>query len=258
MASPIEIHTRKDVDLSGSLVVVGAPSIGFVGSITSRFLIQQLGLERVGGFHSDRFPPYTLIEDARPMHLIRVHTLETSCGLDLDCKRLVVVSSEVMPGPNMVYPLARAMLDWTRDIDAEMVIVPDGMPQSDDEDGEDLQVHGVGTTQDARELLQRADVQPLEEGLMVGLTAALLSVAEQKEQDLACLVTATAKEHPDARAAARLTGFLDKILPDISIDKEPLMQEAERIESKVKQLQQRMMASKGVEQGPRPDLSMFH
>ena len=42
--------------------------------------------------------------------------------------------------------------------------------------------------------------------------------------------------YPDARAAAKLIELLDKLLPNIKLDTEPLIEEAERIEKQIKSM----------------------
>ena len=41
---------------------------------------------------------------------------------------------------------------------------------------------------------------------------------------------------PDARAAARIIGCMDGLLPAVQLDPEPLMEEAQRIESQIRDM----------------------
>ncbi len=83
MPDDIEFHLKPDMDLTGALVIVGTPTLGLVGTITARYLTQAMDMNLVGGMHSDRFPPSIVVHEGRPLHPIRVHAIETKCGLDL-------------------------------------------------------------------------------------------------------------------------------------------------------------------------------
>ena len=41
---------------------------------------------------------------------------------------------------------------------------------------------------------------------------------------------------PDARAAARIIGSMDVLLPAVQLDPEPLLEEAKRIESQIREM----------------------
>ncbi len=51
--------------------------------------------------------------------------------------------------------------------------------------------------------------------------------------------------YPDARAAAVLISHLNKLLPAIELDHEPLIEEAERIEEQVRQMMEATTDTKG-------------
>lgn len=235
MAAPIEIHTRADVDLSGALVIVGAPGLGFVGSIMTRYLVEALEMERIGGLHCAEFPPYTPIEKGRPLHPVRIHALETRCGLDLKCDRIVALTSELFAGTHMIHHLSETIVDWASGIDAELMIVPDAiMPADEAEESE--KIHGIASTDQAAAFLERADVPSLNEGVMMGMTAGLLAASEHQEFDTVALLAESKPDHPDARAAARLVELMDVILPGIKLESGPLLERAEGIEATVKSL----------------------
>lgn len=248
MIAPIEIHTRDDFDLSGALVIVGAPGLGLVGSIMTRYLVETLEMERIGGLHSVEFPPYAPIENGRPLHPVRIHGLETRCGLDLDCDRIAVITSELFTNPRMIPHLSESLVAWCKKIDAELMVVPDAIMPGDGAEETDA-VLGIASTDPAWRFLERADLPPMKEGAMVGMTAGLLSTSEHRGFDTVALLAESKPDHPDARAAARLVEVMDAVLPGIKLESGPLLQRAEKIEATVQALRSQLaQQSRQVEQ----------
>lgn len=238
MPAPIEFHTRDDVDLSGALVVVGAPGLGFVGSIMTRYLVETLQMERVGGLHSAEFPPYVPVENGRPLHPVRIHSLETKCGLDLQCDRIAVLTSEFFTGPRMIHHLSSTLMDWADEIDAALILVPDAIVSENEEESD--RVQGIASTDAAADVMARAGVAPLADGAMTGMTAGLMAAGEHRGRDVLALLAESNPEHPDARGAARLVEVVDLILPGIKIESGPLLKRAEEIEATVRSVRQQL------------------
>lgn len=255
MPKEIEVHKKVDMDLSGALVVVGAPTLGLVGTITARFLTQSLDMKLIGGFHSDRFPPSVIVHDGIPLHPVRIHAMETKCGLDLDCDKVVVLTSETFLDPHILWPLGQTIIDWCKSIDSDMILVPDAVRPPGKQESDTIR--GIASTSKAREFMERTNVQPLEDGLIMGNSASLLLTAEHEGMDLVCLLSESVPDHPDARAAARVVRLLDKILPEIHIESKPLEEEAEKIEGMVKRMREDIEAHKEASRKPHAETSMF-
>ena len=56
MNSSINIHEIVEKDLKGSVLIVGFPSVGLIGTIVANFLINTLKLEQIGIIDSSKFP----------------------------------------------------------------------------------------------------------------------------------------------------------------------------------------------------------
>ena len=80
--------------------------------------------------------------------------------------------------------------------------------------------------------LERLGIEQLKEGIIIGVTSALLLKAKTP---LSCIFVETHSNLPDSKAAARLIETLDHYL-GLEVDYEPLLKTAEKFEEKLKGL----------------------
>jgi len=111
------------------------------------------------------------------------------------------------------------------------------------EEGErEIRTYAVGSTPGVRELLEKYEIDPLQNGAITGVAGVLLTEAKRLELDVVCLLAEAHKDFPDARAAGKIIEIMDKLL-DISIDPSPLYAEAETIETQIKLMRKQAMPS---------------
>ena len=55
------------------VVIEGFPSKGFVSTIATRYLIEELGMESVGYVKSDRIQSIAVVHNSTPMYPIRIY-----------------------------------------------------------------------------------------------------------------------------------------------------------------------------------------
>ena len=229
----IDFHRYKDIDFKDPVAIIGFPSIGLVSSIAASFLARGLGLGLVGGMSSDGFPPYAVVQGGVPLPPIRVYAA-ARCNDDdggIDCDGLIVITSEVVPKPEQQHPLAVYILEWLRGHNVKKVINLEGIPQY----GLDETVLlGVGSSDYARGLMDRYGVDLLTDGMVRGMSGIMLFKAPDYGVDVMTLLITASTELPDPRAAAKLMEPLARILPEISVDTEPLYREAEEIDKRMR------------------------
>jgi uncharacterized protein len=233
----IRIVEIEEMNIRGSYVLDGFPSIGLVGSIVANYLVTQLKLKQIAVVDSDTFPSVSMIKNGVPNSPVRVYAGETSEGGD----RLVVFVSEFQPPPHVIKDLGKAIMDWLEDHKCRMLISPEGIstkqtgrPPSRDESGG--QVLGVGSTPEAREMLGSIGVPIFEGGVIVGLSGVLLNEGVNRTFDVITLLSEASTEFPDARAAAAVTRAINKLVLKDTLDIKPLLQEAEVIERGLKDM----------------------
>ncbi len=106
--------------------------------------------------------------------------------------------------------------------------VPGGRPQVD--------VYGIASTKEARELLNDKWIMPFSEGVISGVAGVLLNEGKRRGFNVISLLAETRTDYPDARAAAKVIEAIDEAVLNIGIDVEPLYKEAEDIEMKIKMM----------------------
>jgi len=80
---------------------------------------------------------------------------------------------------------------------------------------------------------KKIKVEPLKEGIIIGVTGAILLRAEKIP--VSCIFAETHSSLPDSKAAAKVIEVLDKYL-GLKVDYKPLLVQAEKFEGKLKSL----------------------
>lgn len=233
----MEVVVEDGRDLGQPLVVVGLPTLGVVGTITAQYLVDQLEMPQVGGLYSHRFPPVGRVSGGRSSFPVRLHAIEAECGPNLRCGHLVVAVTEFLPDASAVYAIAEQVTEWARDRDANLVVSPDGLLVRGEEGST---VHGVAALERGLEVFDQAGVQPMEDGVLMGFSAASIANGRRLDVNTVSLLAESVPDHPDARAAARLVEVMDPFVPAIDIDTGPLIEQAEGIEDEIQRLRDQM------------------
>jgi uncharacterized protein len=228
---PAEINVRqfKNVDLGGGWVIEAIPSVGLVSTIASTYIISTLGLDQVAAIDSDDFPPLSMIYGTKPKFPARVYASEE--------KRVAVFICEVpLPG-ELHRPLARTLLAWADEHKAEQIIGLEGLPLPKGAGKEEVALWAVGSTDVAREAIEKSGIAPLETGMISGVAGVLLNEGRWMNFDVIALLAEARAELPDAFAASKLVEGADKLLPHIEIELGPLVEQAKALENHLNELQ---------------------
>ncbi len=239
MGALIEVRKFKDLDLRGGSVVEAIPTVGLSSSIASSYLINSLGLDQIAALESEAFPPVSMVYSKKPKFPARIYARE-----DL---KLAVFISEVPMSPSLHRPLAQTLLDWARDQACREIVCMEGLPVEDS--ANDLKLWGVGSTDRARERIEKSGLEQLEIGMIPGVSGVLLNEGRWVKFDVISLVAETRSVVPDSLAAAKLVEAVDKLFPQVTIPIEPLLAQAKRIQTYLATLQEQAKPAmgKGVE-----------
>jgi uncharacterized protein len=234
------VKISDDMATEGALVVSCFPSVSHVSSIVAHYLIERLELKFVGGILDARLPPIALIQDGKPMPPVRMYAGKPVCNME-KCDNVVVLVSEAPIPPRLCLPLAEALLEYSHQKGFVAGVLIDSFSHQQesghevmDTDDTDETLLGIGATDWALEQLKTMGIPLLEAGMVAGMSGVLLGEGRRRRLNMLCIMAESAGSIPDARAAARVIEKLDKMLPAIHLDTEPLLAEAERIEAQIK------------------------
>ncbi len=241
------VEVDEGVNSSGALLVSCFPSVGFVSSIVAHFLVEKLELELVGGVRHPKLPPVCLVQEGKPLPPIRFYAGEPICNMD-QCDKVVLIASEIQIPPELILPLSTGLIDWIVSSGVSSTILIDsfahGIDSShsifDDDEGMESML-GIGSNESTHDLLKSIGVPLLKQGLVGGMTGVMMGECRRRRIDALAILAESDGEIgqgviPDARAAARIIGRMDGLLPAVHLDPEPLMEEAQRIEGQIRDM----------------------
>jgi len=232
------LHTYDDMHSEDAVAIVGFPSLGLVSSIATSFLAKELKLDLIAAVSSPSFPPYAIVQGGVPMCPVRIYggcrKKDESCEDGIGCEDLFVITSEFVPKPEQTDEMASLIIDWCVDNNVSTVITLDGIPLF----APDMySILGVGSTENARNMMKKYEIESIEDGMVRGLSGMMLLKASEIDLDIITLLGSARQDMPDPKGAAKLMEPLTRLLPELSIDTEPLYKEAEEIDKKIKNQQ---------------------
>jgi len=230
----IEIRKFKDMDLKDSTIFEGFPGVGLVSAIASTYLIDHLKLDQICALECEEFPPTSMIYDSKPKFPARIYASEEH--------KIGVFISEFSPPPALHRPLAKKLLEWGKEQQCKRIVSTEALPIKDGT-GENIEiadrnveVFGIGSTDRARQELEKIEVKPLTTGIIYGVSGVLLNEGRWNDFDIITLLAEAYPKMPDAIAAAKIIEVVDKLTPQIKIEVEPLYEQSKKFEEHLKTL----------------------
>jgi uncharacterized protein len=234
MNNDIKIIENKKMELSNCMLTVAFPTVGLISSIAGHHIVTSLKLKEIGAIISDKFMPTTVIHNHYPSPPVRIYAGKKKCGPKDGCDQIAVIMSEFMPPYESIGPLVSTILDWAKQKKCRIITTFEGSHTEKNGENEEQKVYGVGSTPYMQKMLDKFNIIQMDEGMITGVTGVLLYKAALEQQNAMCLLSKAHSQFPDSRAAAKLIQILDVMLPGIKLDPQPLYEEAERIEEKIK------------------------
>lgn len=206
----------------GVTVVEGFPGFGLVGTIATEFMLDHLKCEKIGTAYFEELPSTVAIHKggvldpigiyySKKFNLVIIHSVAAMMGIEWKAADLV---NEVCK-----------QLGAKQIISIEGVGSPPGTPSSG-------RVFHYTTKAADEKRLKLAKVDPLGEGVIIGVTAACLLKAKVP---MTCLFAEVQGNLPDSKAAAEVIKVLDFLLK-MKVDPKPLVKKAEEFEAKLHSL----------------------
>ena len=226
MEKKVTIKETKSVETTNPILIQGFPGMGMIGTISSAYLAEKLGMELVGEIESDYFPPISAIHDYKPVPPARVYASKEH--------DLIVLFSEFVIPANIVNELTEEILDYAKQKNVSTIYSLAGIavPQPKGE------IHGIPSNQKMADKLKAKNVQLIKEGATQGVSGILIAECAARGINAANVLSET-NQPLDPKAAATL---LDKIseISGVKIDTKDLREEGNKVREKMRETVQKM------------------
>ena len=200
------------------IIIEGFPGFGLVGTITTEFLMDHLKVEKIGKITFDNMPAIAAVHEGK---------LVEPMGIFYNSDHNLVLVHSIHAAQGSEWVMAESIAELAKKVSAKEIISIEGVGTAN-ATGERTFYF---TKNPELEKKLKAITQPLREGIIMGVTGAVLLHVDKVP--ISCLFAETTAEMPDSKAAARIIGLLDKYL-GLKIDTGPLLKQAEQFEAKLK------------------------
>ncbi len=221
----MDIVQFKPIDIEAPNILVGLPDVGLVGSIAVSYVIDKLKMKELGYIDSPRFPPMVIIKESVVKNPVRIY------GKD----NVVAIISDLPFIQPTISSFFRSLIAWAKALKPKTMIGVTGLPTQDRMQVDKPEVVGIATTTGARELLDRAGVRLLSDGVFVGIYAGLIKECNVQNIPSITLFAQSHLNFPDPAASLEVLSVVGRIL-NIHIDLKQLEEEAERIKISTREL----------------------
>ena len=210
-------------NVEDAIVLEGSPELGLIGNILGWLLVEELKMEEIGYIDSKYFPPLAVLYKGKAIHPFRIYATEG----------IVLFLSDFIIPQNVAFDMTNGIVDWMERNNSKEIITFNSIVVREKSQG----AAGAANSDEALERLGKLDLPILPFGNISGLSGTLLTRSMMKGIPGSCLFAEITSPYPDPRAAADVTNILNKML-GTNINAEPLIKEAEEIESRLKELAQ--------------------
>ncbi|MEA4956525.1 hypothetical protein SDC9_07658 [bioreactor metagenome] len=222
-------------DIEDAIVLEGSPNAGLIGNIIGWLLVDNLKMREIGYIESKHFPPLAVLYKGVALHPFRIYEGEG----------LVLFLSDFIVPQEVVFDMTNVIVDWMDKNNSKELITFNSAIVREKRNP----AGAVANSTEALDVLKEKDFPIMQMGNINGISGTLLTQSAQKNIPATCILAETLTQYPDPRAAAEVVQGLNKLI-DVDIDYEPLLKEAQDIESRLQKL------AEEVKKDPQPPIYM--
>ena len=145
-------------------------------------------------------------------------------------ENLVVVFSEVLIPPNIVYSLTDKLLEYVANINPKIIVNLDGITALNPKN-----TYAVSTSDEILKSIKEQNIPILEFGMVGGMSGIISLKSADKNIPSLCLMAETPGLRPDPMGASNIIGVLNKLY-NLNVNTEELIKEDEEIKEKLRKL----------------------
>lgn len=202
-------------------IIEGFPGFGLIGTIAIEFLMDHLKTEKIGIIEMEEIPAMIAIHQNKVIEPISIH-------YNKDYNMVLIHAINVSKDAS--WKLATAISELAEMLQAREIISLEGVGSPNPSES---RVFYYATQDGNIKKKLGKGVQPLMEGIVVGVTGALL--AKHLKTPVVALFAEAKSNLPDSKAAAEIIKALDSYA-GLEVDPKPLLKQAVLFEEKLKGL----------------------
>jgi uncharacterized protein len=208
-------------NIENAIILEGSPGAGLIGNIVGWLLVDNLKMREIGYIESKYFPPLAVLYKGVTLHPFRIYEGEG----------LVLFLSDFIVPQNLVFDMTNAIVNWMDKNNSKEIITFNSAIVREKMNP----TAAVANSTESLDKLKEKNIPILQLGNLNGISGTLLTQTAMKNIPGTCILAETLTQYPDPRAAADIVQSLNKLI-DIDLNYQPLIQEAENIESRLKKL----------------------
>ena len=194
------------------IVIEGFPGFGLVGTIAVEFLIKHLNAKPIGMIRSSLMVPMAAIHESKVVEPI---------GIFHDPKNNIILIHALSGVRGLEWRLAEIISKLCKEMKAKQIISIEGVGSTQGT----LNAYYFTRDQNNKKNFEKIGLEQLKEGIVVGVTGALLL----KDKNVNGVFIESTVGLADSKAAAKAIEVLDKYL-GLKVDYKPLLEAAEKFE----------------------------
>ena len=213
-------------------IIEGFPGVGLIGTITTEYLIKHLNAKPIGHIWSDEIAPVAAIHESKIVQPLEIYYSK---------KHNIVILHAMSDVRGLEWKISDSLEELYKLLKATEIISLEGI-MSEKKEGE---TYFYAAQANNTKKLGKIGLKPLKEGVIMGVTAAIL--LKNKTMNSTGIFVETHTKLPDSKSSAKIIENLNNYL-GLGIDTKPLIAAAEQFEAKLKGYMQKVKtAQKGTQ-----------
>lgn len=208
------------------ILVEGFPGMGLVGTIATEAVLDYTKAKQIGRIESDKFPALIAVHEGK---------VTDPLGIFYSKKHNLVIQHAVTNISGEEWKISDSVLEVSKQLNASEIISLEGIGVLGAAGKKSAGAFYYTNDPKAKKKFEKISLNPLKEGIIVGVTGALMLKLKTEKQKMSCIFAETSSGLPDSRAAAKIIEVLDSYLK-LKIPFKPLIKKAEQFESKLKNI----------------------
>ncbi|MAG50058.1 hypothetical protein CL621_00260 [archaeon] len=215
------MHINLKQKPKSPVIIEGFPGFGMVSTIATEFLVEHLNAKSIGKIWSEKLMPLVAIHKNKILQPLEIY---------YDKKDNIVILHALSNVNGLEWEISDMIVELARQLKAKEIISLEGVGSADPKSNNAFY---YSRNDKQSKSLEKIGLKPLNEGIIIGVTGALLLKSEKLP--VSCIFAETHSKLPDSKAAAKIIETLDKYL-GLKVDYRPLIKTAEKFEAKLKGL----------------------